>query len=198
MRNSKAIALLIGPLVGCYAQLENPSISVSHPLCTGNTNCIPGGPGVPLSVTPAGGNTFTVPFGDQPLLKPSSSLGPATLNTSLLMNRATFDMRTAGADFMNVDSVTLRAALQPANPPGSDPCATASNCVTIATYVKSTDGTANQQIVLKGNGSDLVNYINNTSHDLTIQIQATGFAPNTPWNADVSMDMALKARANFP
>ncbi|OLD09192.1 MAG: hypothetical protein AUI90_04820 [Deltaproteobacteria bacterium 13_1_40CM_3_69_14] len=93
--------------------------------------------------------------------------------------------------------MTLSVAIQPANPPGSDPCATASNCVQVATYNQSTDGVANQRIVLKGNGSDLLKYIN-SSHDLIVAFQASGFGPTTPWSADVSMDMALKARANFP
>jgi hypothetical protein len=192
------MALCLAPLLGCFAQIEDPSVTMTHSLCAANANCIPGGPGVPLSVSTTGGNTFTVAFGDQPLLKPTSSLGPTTLNSSLMLNQATFDMKTTGADFTQVDSVKLLAAIQPPNPPTADPCATPANCVLIAIFQKSTDGVANQQIVLKGNGSDVLTYINTTTHDLTVQIQATGFAPTVPWNADVAMDMALKSRAKFP
>jgi len=199
MRNRPIIALFLAPLLGCFAQLENPSITMTHSLCTGGSNCIPGGPGVPLSVIQIGGsNSFTIGFGDQPLLKPSNSLGPATMNSSLLLNDAAFQMTTTGADFSQVQTVNLMAAINPPNPAGSDPCATPSNCVAIASYNQSTDGVATQRLVLRGNGSDLLTYINATTHDLIIQIQATGFAPNTAWNADVSMDMAMKSRANFP
>jgi hypothetical protein len=134
------------------------------------------------------------------LLKSSSSLGPATLNSSLLLNEVAFEMKTAGADFTGVTRVSLLAASQPPSTPGADPCATASNCTVIAAFNAATDGgPPNQRIVLKGNGSDLLTFINATTHQLILQIQAQGTAPATPgWNADVSMDMALKSRANLP
>jgi len=199
MKNLTIPALFLAAQLGCYAQLDNSSITMTHSLCSGGSNCIPGGPGVPLSVIQIGGqNTFNVPFGDQPLLQHANSLGPVSVNSSLLLNDAAFVMKTAGASFSGVDSITLLAALQPPATPGADPCATASNCVAIASYDKTRDGAADQQLVLKGNGADLLNYINATTHDLIVQIQASGFAPNTSWNADVAMDMALTARANFP
>jgi hypothetical protein len=199
MRNRIAIVLLLAPLLGCFVQVENPSVSISQSLCTGGSNCVPGF-GAPLSLIQVNGNnSFTVDFGDQPLFKSSSSVGPATLNSSLMLNGGAFDMTTSGASFSGVSTVTLLAAHQPPATPGADPCQPASNCSVIATYNSSVDGPANQHLELRGNGSDLLTFIDATTHQLILQIQAQGTAPTPPaWNADVSMDMALKSRANFP
>src|SRR2546427_167182 len=87
MRNLKIIALLLLPLLGCFAQIEDQSVALSHNLCGGTSNCMPAA--LPLGLIQISGqNTFTVNFGDQPLLQLSSSLGPATLNTSLILNGA--------------------------------------------------------------------------------------------------------------
>jgi hypothetical protein len=199
MRNRIAVALFLAPLLGCFVQVESPDLTLTHSLCSSGTNCVPGF-SAPLSLIQVNGqNSFTVDFGDQPLLKSSSDLGPATLNSSLVLNGGAFDMTTAGADFTGVTSVNLLAASQPPGTPGADPCQPASNCTVVATYNSATDGTANQHLVLKGNGSDLLTFIGATTHQLILQIQAQGTAPSTPgWNADVSMGMALKSRANFP
>jgi len=197
MRNGTLIAFLVAPLLGCYAQLEAPDISLSHTLCPA-ADCVPGG-GVPLSIIQVSGlNTFVVDFGDQPLLKPTNDLGPTTLNTSLILNQAAFDMKTSGGDFTGVTSVRLLKAPRESTGPGDDPCA-GGTCPTLALYQQSVDGVSNQRLVLKGNGSDLVTLIDQTTHQLIVEIQATGTAPAPAnWNADVSMDMALKSRANFP
>jgi hypothetical protein len=198
MRNPTLIAVLLA-VCGCYAQFEGDSITMSHNLCGASGNCMPGG--VPLGVVQVSGqNTFTVSFGDQPLLSPTTDLGPATVKTSLTVNDAAFALQPqAGASFSAVNTVTLLAALNPPATPGADPCATASNCVVIADFDKTRDGAADQRIVLTSKGVDLVTVINASTHDLVLQIQATGTAPGPgAWNADLSMDMALKARANFP
>ena len=98
MRNRKLVALLFAPLLACYAQFEAPGVVITHTLCTGS-DCVPGG-GAPLSlIQVSGNNTFTVNFGDQPLLAPSTAIGPTTLNTKLILNQGAFDMKTAGGDF---------------------------------------------------------------------------------------------------
>jgi hypothetical protein len=197
MRNRKLIALLFVPLLACYAQFEAPGVVMTHTLCSG-ADCLPGG-GLSLGIIQVSGqNTFVVDFGDQPLLAPSTAIGPTTLNTKLIMNQGAFDMKTANADFKNVDTVQL-LAVRPGVPLTGDPCTTASNCATIAAYTKATDGQSDQKLVLKGNGSDLVALIDQSAHTLTLEIKASGFAPNPPvWNADVSMDMSLTSRANLP
>lgn len=197
MRNGKLLAVLLAPLFGCYAQLEAPDVSMSHTLCPG-ADCVPGG-GAPLSVIQVSGlNTFVVDFGNQPLLQPSTSVGPTTLNTSLILSQAAFDLTTAGADFTGVTSVRLLSAPRQSTGAGDDPCA-GGTCPTLALYQQSVDGVSNQRLVLKGNGTDLVPLINQSTHQMIVEIQATGTAPNPPaWNATVSMDMALKSRANLP
>jgi hypothetical protein len=197
MRNTKLIALLLPTLTACYAQLEAPGVTMTHNLC-GTSDCVPGG-GLQLSLWQvSGNNTFTVDFGDQPLLAPSTAIGPTTLNTNLILNQSAFDMKTTGGDFKNVDTVQL-LAVHPGVPTGGDPCATASNCTAIAAYTKTTDGQADQYLALKGNGSNLVTFIDQGTHQLVLEIRASGQAPNPPlWNADVSMDMSLTSRANLP
>jgi hypothetical protein len=197
MRNGKLIAFFCVPLLGCYAQLEVPGVTMTHTLCSA-ADCVPGG-GAPLSlIQVSGSNTFVVDFGDQPLLQPSNEIGPTSLNTKLILNQGAFDMKTAGGDFKNVDSVQL-LAVHPGVAAGGDPCATAANCTVVAAYTKTSDGQADQHLVLRGNGSDLVNLIDQAAHKLTLEIKAAGQAPAPAlWNADVSMDMSLTSRANLP
>ena len=199
MRSSKVPALLAVLLAGCFAQLEDQSVTMSRALCNG-TPCVPGNSASLNTVLQASGyNTIKVSFGDQPLLKSSTSVGPATITTSLVLNQAQMNLKTATGNFSQVDSLTLLAAPRMSNgTPGDDPCG-AITCPTLAAYSKATDGAANQSIVLKGNSSDLVALIDATTHELIIEIRGTGNAPSdTAWDADVSMDMALKSRANIP
>ena len=202
MRNLKTIALLLLPLLGCFAQLEDQSVTIKHSLCgASGPDCVPGSGASLTIVQVSGSNTFTVNFGDQPLFKPSTALGPATLNTSLLINQAAFDMTTtgSGADFSGVNTAQVLAAPRQSTGPGDDPCAAPANCPVLAIYNKATDGAATRHLALKGNGSDIVKLIDQTTHQIIIEITASGTAP-TPalWNADVSMDMGLNSRANFP
>jgi len=194
MRNLKAISLLLLPLFGCFAQIENPDITLTHNLCGGSTNCMPGA--LPLGLVQISGqNTFTLNFGDQPLLQPSSSVGPATLNTSLIVGGAGVQLQnSASGDFKSVAKLSLLVA-----PTSTTDCsANGSNCTLVADYDQTRDGVADQTIVLRGYGVDLIKYISTTSHSLQLQLQASGQGPGGAWNADVSMDMALKVRANFP
>jgi hypothetical protein len=199
MRDTKIIALVLLPLLGCYAQIEDQSVTMTQSLCSGGSDCIPGGGASLTLIQVSGSNTYTVPFGDQPLLQPSNSVGPTTINTSLVLNQAALDLTTSSpASFNNVTQVTVWA-VHPGVSTAGDPCATSGNCTAIATYTQNPAAPADRQLTLNGNGSDLVTFIDQSTHNLTIEITASGQAPTTPtWNANVSMDMALKARANFP
>jgi hypothetical protein len=194
MRNLKTISLLLLPLFGCFAQVENPDIALSHNLCGGTSNCMPAA--LPLGLMQISGqNTFTVDFGDQPLLQPSTSIGPATVNTSLILNGAGIQLQNASSgDFSQVATISLLAA-----PSATTDCsAGGSNCTLLADYDRTRDGVANQTLTLRGYAVDLISFISTTSHSINLQLQATGTGPANAWNADVSMDMAMKARANFP
>jgi hypothetical protein len=199
MRSSKVPALVAVLLAGCFAQIEDRSVAISRPLCSG-APCVPGnGASLNTALQASGYNTIKVSFGDQPLLKSSTSVGPATVSTSLLVNQAQFTMKTAG-DFSKVDSLTLLKAPAMSSGTTPDPCAVAPTpCPTLATYTKATDGPATQTLVLKGTGVDLIPLIDPATHELIIEITASGNAPGTAlWDADASMDMYLTSRAKFP
>jgi hypothetical protein len=195
------IALLAASLASCYAQVEDTSVVVTHSLCTPSTSdCLPGG-GAGIPAGAGGGNTFTVPFGDVPLLKSSASFGPATLRTTLVLNRSTFTMGgTPGANFSGITQVQLLSAPTASTGPGNDPCASPPTpCPVIAAYNKATDGAADQQIVLKTQIPNLVDLIDPTTHQIIFEVQAQGQAP-TPllWRASFGLDLAIKSRAGIP
>src|SRR2546421_3516274 len=194
MRNLKIISLFLLPLFGCFAQLENPDIALTHDLCNGTGNCMPSN--MPLGLIQVSGqNTFTVDFGDQPLLQPSTSIGPATVSTSLILNGAAIQLKNPGPgdNFSQVSAISLLAA----RTSSTDCSATPINCTLLADYNQTRDGAANQSITLRGYAVDLITLMAST-HALDLQLQASGTGPAGNWNADVSMDMGLKARANFP
>jgi hypothetical protein len=197
MRNAKWMALLVAPLLGCYAQIEDPSLTLTKTLCSAS-DCIPGG-GLPLTlIQVSGANTFSVNFGNQPLLEKSTSVGPATLTTTLPLLGAAFDMITAGADFNGVQTLTVYA-VNPGVSTSGDPCATASNCTAVATYAQPAGSPPGRHLALQSGGADLINFIDPTAHTLTLEIRGTGTAPSpSAWNANVSMDISLTSRANLP
>ena len=203
MRNTVAIVAGLA-LAGCFAQFEDASVTVTRPICDAATpDCIVGG-GVAFSkVQAAGRNTFKVPLGDQSLFKPKTTLGPTTLTTKLLVNQVFLDMTTAGDDFKGVTKFSLVVAPRESTGPGDDPCATASpTCPVLATYDSAQQGQADRHLVLKGSGVDAINLIDQGNHQLIVEILAVGTAPgslSSPfWGANISVDMSLTARANFP
>ncbi len=190
-------------LAGCFAQIEDSSVSLTQPLCPSATsNCIPGA-GQPLSVIRANGtNTVTVPLGDQNFFKPETSLGPTKLVSKLVLNQATLDMLTAGSDFSGVTEMTILSAPRESTGPSDDPCAPGSPpCTILASFIQA-GAPAGQQLILKGAGADVIALIDQTKHQLVIQVRAKGSAPGSVsapfWNANLTVDMALRARVNFP
>lgn len=194
------IALLAASLVSCYAQVEDTSVVVTHSLCTPSTvDCLPGG-GASISFNASGGSTFTVNFGDVPLLKSTASFGPATLRTTLVLNKSSFNMGTPGANFSGITQVQLLSAPSASTGPGNDPCASPPKpCPVIATYDKTTDGPADQQVVLKTQIPNLVDLIDPTTHQIIFEVRAQGVAPAPIlWCADFALDLAIKSRAGIP
>jgi len=191
-------------LAGCFAQIEDSSVSLTQPLCSSATSdCIPGA-GQPLSVVRANGtNTVTVPLGDQNFFKPETSLGPTKLVSKLVLNQATLDILTAGSDFSGVTEMTILSAPRESTGPSDDPCAPGSSpsCTTLASYTQA-GSPAGKQLILKGAGADVISLIDQTKHQLVIQVRGKGSAPGSIsaplWNANLTVDLALKARVNFP
>jgi hypothetical protein len=64
------------------------------------------------------------------------------------------------------------------------------------------DGPADQTLLLRGQGQNMIDVINSSSHSLILEIQASGNAPGSIsvplWNASLDLDLALTARASFP
>lgn len=201
MRHSLfGILLAAASLASCYAQVEDGSLQVTHSLCTPSTNnCIPGG-GLALSTFNANGNnTFTVNLGDVPFLKSSSSLGPATLHTTLALNDATFDMNTAGADFKGLTQVQLLKAPRASTGPTDEVCPATANCPVLAAYDQASDGVADQQVVLKSQVANLIDFIDPTNHNIIFEVSVKGIAPKPAFfSADFTMNLRIKAQAGVP
>ena len=204
-RSQLGILLAAASLTSCYAQVEDGSVQVTHSLCTPSTsNCIPGGGSSIPTFVPPGTNTFTVNLGDVPFLKSTSSAGPATLHTTLVLNKATFDMNpTSSANFNGITQVQLLAHRPSTSSPSPTdvPCPGTANttCAVVAAYNQSTDGVANQQIVLKSQVANLIDLIDQTNHNIIFEVSVQGVAPQPPfWSANFTMDLGLSARASLP
>jgi hypothetical protein len=109
-------------------------------------------------------------------------------------------MNTAGADFKGITQVQLLRAPQASTGPGNDPCAAPPTpCPVLAVYNQSTDGVADQQIVLKSQVSNLIDLIDPTNHNLIFEVSVKGIAPKPAFfSADFTMNLGLKARAGLP
>ncbi|HXN42038.1 MAG TPA: hypothetical protein VN918_09635 [Myxococcaceae bacterium] len=191
---SRASILALTALAGCYAQVEDTNVSYSQTrVCGAATNC-PGG-NAPLTLISNFIPSFTISLGDSGVLTSSqSSQGPITFNGSVILNEAIVTMTTANADFSGIRTVDLRAAI------GTDNCAQLSaTCKSVASYDFARDGAANQKLILKGSGANLLDFASGTNHDVKLSAKATGNAPATAtWNADAELSLSIKARGTFP
>ena len=111
-------------------------------------------------------------------------------------------MLTAGSDFSGVTEMTILSAPRESTGPSDDPCAPGSPpCTILASFIKA-GAPAGQQLILKGAGADVIALIDQNKHQLVIQVRAKGSAPGSVsapfWNANLTVDMALRARVNFP
>ena len=181
-------------LAGCYAQVEDGSVSLTHDVCVpASSPCIPGG-GLPLSLgdlIPG----FQVDLGGSDLLSSATtSAGPVTLTSNLILNQAVFAIiAPQGADFSGVTSVELLAA------PDSDPsCQNVADCTVLARYDRSSGGPAGVTLTLSGTGVNVIG-LSGGSHHLTLVVRADGTTPApSTWAGSVRLDMGLKARGSFP
>jgi len=182
-------------LAGCYAQVEDPNVSLTHDLCPQATPlCIPGG-SASLSLVNLVPE-ITVGLGSSTLLSgTTTSAGPVTLNNTLILNDAVLTLvaPASGADFSGVTSVTLSAIAN-----NDTSCTVATDCTTIATYDQSTDGVAGKTLPLKGSGVNLIS-ITGGGSELALSVRANGTAPAAAmWAGTVTLDMSVKARGSFP
>jgi len=180
-------------LTGCYAQVEDSSVSFVHSN-VGNcspedTPCIPGLP--PVAALSDLVPHFTVDIGDLgPLTNSQSKQGPVTFNTSLILNQALISMVNSGsASFDGINELQLLAA-----PAGTSTCSPGT-CVLVAQYTRDAVGVT--QLALAGHGANLLDIMGQT-HQLEVFLKFTGTPPTVNWNASLDLDLAIKTRANLP
>ncbi len=189
-----AFYLLLAGLAGCYAQVEDTDVAY---LQSGVCDPAPGCPGnnMPLNVASNFTPPVAVDLGNAGLLTSSESKqGPITFNGGLFLNQAVVAMTTPdNGNFNGLRTVDVRAAV------GNDNCAQLSaTCKSVASYDSSRDGVAQKRLVLRGTGLNLSD-LAGPSRRMTVYVRATGNAPAVPtWNADLELDLAMKARGSFP
>jgi len=189
-----AIYLLLVALGGCYAQLEDTDVAyVQSSICGPAQGCV----GNNILINPGSNFTPPIPFdlGSAGLLTNSvSKQGPITFHGGVLLNQAVVVMTTPDSgNFNGLRTVEVLAAV------GNDNCAQVSpKCNSLAIYDSTRDGVAQRRLVLKGNGVNLSD-LAGPSGRLSVYVRAAGNAPAVPtWNADLELDLAIKARGGFP
>ncbi len=189
------IYLLLVALGGCYAQLEDTDVAyVRSSICGPAPGCV----GNNIPINPASNFTPPIEFdlGNAGLLTNSvSKQGPITFHGGVLLNQAVVAMTTPDSgNFNGLRTVEVRAAAS-----GNTNCAQiSSTCKSLAIYDSSRDGVAQKSLVLKGNAVNLSD-LAGPSNRLSVYVRATGNAPAVAtWNADLELDLAIKARGDFP
>jgi len=189
------ILLASTALAGCYAEIEDGSVSYRQTnvcgtpsVCTGN--------GMPLSLSSVFIPPVNVNLGDSGVLTSSESKqGPITFNGSLILNKVTITVTTPQTgDFSGITSVDLRAALN-----GNNCAQIGDNCKSVASYDSTRDGPATRTLVINGVGANLLDFASGNNKTVRIIPKATGNAPApVSWNGDIDMNTAIKARGSFP
>ena len=208
MRTATNIApavLLALALSGCFAEVEDQSITYTHqiPVCDDGTNAndctFQGVQASPLELIVfnlRGGSTqFTVDLGDQDFLKPKQEAGPVTLESTLTLNRATLTMsdESTGASFEGIDELRLHQLAEGTNC-GVGPCI-APSCQEIATYDRARDGQATTEVTLRGSSLNMIELLQ--GGQLILCVVGRGTPPSVDWSADATLDMAVKLHGSF-
>jgi hypothetical protein len=187
-------------LAGCYAQVQDSSVSLTQTeICGGSSQCIGGG--INLGVLSTLIPPVPINLGDSGILTESQSKqGPVTFNGNLTLNQIVLTMDptsvAAGANFSKIQTVQAYAALNGdtcSNPSGN------SNCRSIASFDSPTGPPApGTTLVLTGDPSVNLLDVTNGGHQLSVVVNAKGNAPAGTWNASLELDMGISARASFP
>jgi hypothetical protein len=186
-------------LSGCFAEVEDPSLTYTHRL-PDDGQMFEGVQASPLELIVfnlRGGSTqFTVDLGDQDFLKPTQEAGPVTLESTLILNRATLTMsnESAGASFEGIDELRLHQLAEGTNC-SAGPCV-APSCQEIATYDRARDGQADTEVTLRGSSLNMVELLQ--GGQLILCVVGRGTPPSVDWSADATLDMSIKAHASFP
>jgi hypothetical protein len=142
---------------------------------------------------------FTLDLGDQALLKADRKEGPIDLKGNLKVKQAVLTMGIPGTSFSGVAQFQIMqlpfatAGSQPG--PSFDPCANPTDCRLVASYDRDLDGPAEDKLVLRGSG---VNLLALSGSQVTLRFVASGALPTAGWNAVLKLDTEFKAHASFP
>lgn len=187
---------------GCYAELEDKSVTITRamPICDANApSCAFEGISavlqVPTPIAAAGATDFTLDLGDEDVLKAERKLGPVELKGNLKLNRAVLVATTPGASFSGVQRLDLVQLPFSGVSSSFDPCATLGACRSVATYDRDQDDPADDKLVLRGTGANLLEL---AGSQVTLRFVARGVLPTAAWNADLSLETEYKARASYP
>ena len=201
MRTATNIApavLLALALSGCFAEVEDQSITYTHQI-PDDGQMFEGVQASPLELIVfnlRGGSTqFTVDLGDQDFLKPKQEAGPVTLESTLILNRATLTMtnESAGASFEGIDELKLHQLAEGTNC-SAGPCA-APSCQEVATYDRARDGQATTEVTLRGSSLNMIELLQ--GGQLILCVVGRGTPPSVDWSADATLDMAVKLHGSF-
>ena len=191
------ILLASTAFVGCYAEIEDSSVSYRQTDVCGTPSACTGN-GAPLTLDSVFIPAVNVNLGDSGVLTSSESKqGPITFNGSLILNKVTITITVTTpqtADFSGITSVDLRAALN-----GNNCAQIGDNCKSVASYDSTRDGPATRTLVINGVGANLLDFASGNNKTVRIIPKATGNAPApVSWNGDIDMNTAIKARGSFP
>ena len=184
-------ALATLALGGCYAEVEDPSVAIKK-ICTGGTDCtFQGVPNALQELLPlplaSGALDYTLDLGNQDVFKPEQDVGPMTFRSLLAVNEIAIDAHGVpldGISHLQISQVAFAGC-------SADQCTP----TIIASYDR-VDGTSSDptHIVLKGNPD--VNLLA-FGNQISIRLEASGQVPAVAWQADLTVNGRLKARADW-
>ena len=188
---SLASALAALALTGCYAQIEDQSVSITK-ACDGGSDCTFSGIPtalqelIPISLA-SGSTDVAIDLGDQDFLKPEKELGPLTLRSNLGVDQVVVQSH-GGVPLDGIQSLRVTQV-------SSVGCTGLCGDTVVATYERPTNGPPDPtRLVLQGNPN--VNLLQ-FGTKLAIRLEASGRLPDVNWSADLTVEGHLEARADW-
>jgi hypothetical protein len=194
VRTHRLIPLLAAALAlaGCYAEVEDQSVSITRACTPTTTDCtFQGVPTalqalLPLSLS-SGSADFGVDLGDSDFLRPEKELGPLLVHGVLAVNQVV----VATQDGVALDGIeTLQVTLLE-----HAGCDASCQSTPVATYHRPAAGPPDPtRLVLTGNpDANLLQY----GSKLAVRLEASGRVPAVSWKVDLTIDGRFKARADW-
>jgi hypothetical protein len=163
-----------GPAKWFYAEITEPGIckTIVDQTMAGTQ------PGQPLSIS------FTIP-----VLNSIPLFDPNTGEVVILPLSVTFDAKSGIQDFNSVDTASILAVPDPANPDGLTD-------TEIVSYEKAAGFTPGTKLTVEAHKEvNLVPYL--VGGDLKVEAKMSGGLPQNPWVADITGCLSTRARFNY-